>query len=234
MSSHSLQTERPVHAHHPVGVSTGWLAAAQREAGEPAPDWAVLAGRARRQGTAAVELAALSEPELPELIDWLCERPSLPFTYVSVHAPSKHRALSEPELVALLARVALQVDAIVLHPDVIADHAEWRRLGRALVLENMDPRKADGQTAPSLARHFELLPEAGLCFDVAHAFAIDPTLAVGHEILDAFGDRLRHLHVSALDGAHHHVALHAADERLIAPLLARCRDVPWILEAPLA
>ena len=233
MSSHSLQTERPVHAHHPVGVSTGWLAAAQRAAGQPAPEWAVLAGRARRHGSAAVELAALSEPELPALIDWLCERPSLPFSYLSVHAPSKHRALPEPELVALLSRVTMAVDAIVLHPDVIIDHAEWRSLGRTLVLENMDPRKADGQTASSLAAHFELLPEAGLCFDVAHAHAIDPTLAVGHEILDTFGDRLRHLHVSALAGAPHHVALDAAQEQAIAPLLARCRDVPWILEAPL-
>ena len=63
---------------------------------------------------------------------------------------------------------------------------------------------------------------------------IDPTLAQGHEILDRFGDRLRHLHVSALDAAHHHVALSAEQEERIRPLLERCRDVPWILEAPLA
>lgn len=235
MASSSLTSDRPVLAHHPVGASTGWLAATQREAGEPALAWAVLAEQAvARQGGDACEFAALSEPELPALVDWLCTRPTLPFSFISVHAPSKQRTLPEADLVALLERVAEHADAIVLHPDVITDHTLWQRLGRTLVLENMDPRKADGQTAPSLAKHFALLPEAGLCFDVAHAYAIDPTLTEGHAILDQFGDRLRHLHVSALDAAHHHVALNAADEQRIAPLLARCRDVPWILEAPLA
>lgn len=226
--------ERPVQAHYPVGASTGWIAADERAAGQPQPEWPILAGRAKRHGSAACELAALSEPELPALIDWLTQRPSLPFEFLSVHAPSKHRALPEVELVDLLQRVAGRVDAIVLHPDVIQDHAIWAALGPVLAIENMDPRKDDGQTAASLARHFDLLPEAGLCFDVAHAYAIDPTLAEGHAILDAFGNRLRHLHVSALDAAHHHVALNAADEERIRPLLERCRDVPWILEAPLA
>ncbi|MBJ7471910.1 MAG: hypothetical protein JHD16_11445 [Solirubrobacteraceae bacterium] len=226
-------SERPVQAHYPVGASTGWIAAAERAAGK-APEWPVLAGRARRHGTGACELAALSEPELAPLIAWLVQRPSLPFDFLSVHAPSKHRQLPEVELVDLLLTVAPRVDAIVLHPDVIQDHATWRRLGATLAIENMDPRKDDGQTADSLQRHFDALPEAGLCFDVAHAYAIDPTLHEGHAILDRFGERLRHLHVSALDGAHHHVALNAEDEERIRPLLERCRDVPWILEAPIA
>jgi hypothetical protein len=229
-----LTTERPVLAHHPVGVSTGWLAADERRAGSSIPSWAVLAGRARRHGDSACELAALAEPELPSLVEWLQQRPSLPFDFLSVHAPSKQRQMPELELVELLAHIAGQVDAIVLHPDVIEDHAAWRQLGHALVLENMDPRKDDGQTAESLGRHFEQLPEAGLCFDVAHAYAIDPSLSEGHLILDRFGGRLRHLHVSALDVRHHHVALGPTEERKITPLLERCRDVPWILEAPLA
>lgn len=228
------QRERPVALHDPVGASTGWLGEPERRRGEPAPPWAALAGRARRESPTACELAALGEPELPTLVDWLSERPSLPFAYLSLHAPSKHRAMGERELVALLERAASAVDAIVLHPDVIDDHAVWRQLGRTLVIENMDPRKDDGQTAESLERHFSLLPDAGLCFDVAHAYAVDPTLSEGHEILDRFGGRLRHLHVSALDAANHHVALDAEQEQRIAPLLGRCRDVPWILEAPLA
>lgn len=232
MTTSSLSSERPVTAHYPVGASTGWLAAEQRAAGQ-APAWAQLVGRARRLASGACELAALSEPELPGLVEWLAQRPSLPFDFLSLHAPSKARTLPEPEVVELLLQVAGRVDAIVLHPDVIDDHATWAPLGRALVLENMDPRKQDGRTAASLAPHFERLPEAGLCFDVAHACAIDPTLAEGHAILDRFGDRLRHLHVSALDAAHHHVALSSQDEERIRPLLERCRDVPWILEAPL-
>lgn len=231
MAISPLTTERPVLLHHPVGVSTGWLAAEERRAGAAQPSWPVLAGRARRHGDAACELAALSEPELPSLVDYLSSGPTLPFDFLSVHAPSKHRGMPEADVVDLLLRIARQVDAIVLHPDVIDDHAQWRRLGSALVLENMDPRKDDGQTADSLAPHFEQLPDAGLCFDVAHAYAIDPSLGEGHLILDRFGGRLRHLHVSALDVRHHHVALSATEERKITPLLERCRDVPWILEA---
>jgi hypothetical protein len=200
---------------------------------EGAPDWTRLAAEARGTGEFACELAALSEPELPSLVDWLEGRPAMPFHYISLHAPSKGRTLSERALVALLARVARRVNAIVLHPDVIEDHAAWAPLGETLVIENMDPRKRDGRTSDELARHFELLPHAGLCFDVAHAHAIDPTLAEGHAILDRFGRRLRHLHVSALDAEHHHVPLTADDERAVEPLLVRCRDVPWILEAPL-
>ena len=234
MAISPLTTERPVLLHHPVGVSTGWLGAEERRRGAVPPSWAVLAGRARRHGDSACELAALGEPELPGLVDWLLSNPTLPFDFLSVHAPSKHRRMPERELVDQLLQIAGRVDAIVLHPDVIEEHAEWARLGHALVLENMDPRKDDGQTADSLTPHFEALPEAGLCFDVAHAYAIDPSLSEGHAILDRFGGRLRHLHVSALDVRHHHVALSAAEERKITPLLERCRDVPWILEAPLA
>lgn len=233
MAVRTHTTERPVLTHHPVGASTGWLAEAERAAGsEPLP-WPVLAGRAQRHGPDACELAALAEPELPALVDWLLQRPRLPFGFLSLHAPSKHRSMPEDELVALLGRVAPQLDAIVVHPDVIVDHSVWRRLGRTLVLENMDPRKHDAQTADALAPHFEQLPDAGLCFDVAHAHAIDPTLDEGHRILDRFGDRLRHLHVSALDDGNHHIALDAEQEARIEPLLNRCRDVPWILEAPL-
>ncbi len=233
MAISPLNTERLVLLHHPVGASTGWLAGEERRAGVRQPAWPALAGRARRHGDSACELAALSEPELPSLVEWLEGHPSLPFDFLSVHAPSKHRAMPEADLVELLLRIVQRVDAIVLHPDVIEDHDQWARLGHTLALENMDPRKDDGQTADSLAPHFERLPEAGLCFDVAHAYAIDPSLSEGHLILDRFGDRLRHLHVSALDVRHHHVPLGPTDERRIAPLLERCRDVPWILEAAL-
>lgn len=234
MASTDLLTERPVRAHHPVGASTGWLGAGERRSGAPAPAWPVLAALAAEHGADACEFAALAEPELAGLVAWLEGRPQLPFGFVSLHAPSKQRALPEAELVALLERAAPAVGAIVLHPDVIGDPALWARLGRTLVLENMDPRKQDARTADELARWFAVLPQAGLCFDVAHAQAIDPSLAEGHRILDRFGDRLRHVHVSLLDAAHHHVPLDAPGERELAPLLRRCRDVPWILEAPLA
>ena len=154
--------------------------------------------------------------------------------FLSVHAPVKHRRGTEAELVARLAELPAGVDAIVVHPDVIDEPALYRGLGSALVVENMDPRKADGRTVSELEPIFAALPEAGFCFDVAHAAAVDPSMREAHRLLDRFCGRLRHVHVSSLDEEHHHVPLTTEDEASYAAVLRRCRDVPWIVEAPLS
>ncbi len=212
--------------HHPLGTSTGALP-------ERRGDWAALVEEAQLTSTFAVELAALSGDELPGLLSFLAGAPALPFRFISLHAPSKGRGLREAQLVAMLLEVAHRVDAIVVHPDTIDEVRRWAALGPALVLENMDARKRDGRTADELAPYFAALPQAGLCFDIAHAASVDGALGEGRRLLDRFGSRLRHLHVSSLDEDCHHVPLTGEDEERYAPLLRRCRDVPWILEAPL-
>jgi hypothetical protein len=211
--------------HLTVGASTGYMH-------EQRGDWPGLVRQAAAQSSFAVELAALSEPELPGLVRYLEGGPSLPFLYVSVHAPSKHRRIPELDMIAMLERLPPSVDAIVVHPDAIGEPDLYRSLGRRLAIENMDVRKPAGQTADELGVFFDELPEAGLCFDIAHAKSIDPSMGEGERILDAFGDRLRHVHLSSLDARCHHVSLTEDDESLFAALLNRCRDVPWILEAP--
>jgi sugar phosphate isomerase/epimerase len=124
------------------------------------------------------------------------------------------------------------VAGIVVHPDTIEDPGRWAALGARCVLENMDARKPLGQTADDLAPFYEALPQAGLCLDVAHVASIDPSMGIAHELLDRFGARLRHLHVSSLvDGRHAPVT--PDDAERFRPVLRRCVDVPWILEAPL-
>ena len=177
--------------HHPLGASTGYMADARE-------DWAALVRRACEVSTFAVELRALGERELPGLLAFLAGRPRLPFHYLSVHAPTKGLRLPERELVAVLASLPPHVDAVVVHPDKLVDPAAWRPLGHRLVLENMDGRKPVGQRPEQLGALFAALPEAGLCLDVAHAAAVDPTMALGHALLDAHGGRLRQLHVSSL------------------------------------
>lgn len=195
--------------------------------------WPALVWEALRSSIFAVELAALSEDELPGLAAYLSSGVELPFRFVSVHAPTKHRRMSEREFVATLERLPCWVDAIVVHPDTIEDVALYEPLGSRLALENMDARKADGRTAEELAPFFDALPAAGLCFDVAHAWAIDPTMEEGARLLDRFAGRLRHVHVSSLGPGDHHVPLTSEHEQLFAPALGRCLGVPWILEAPL-
>jgi hypothetical protein len=211
--------------HHPVGVSTGYME-------DLRGDWPAQVERAAAISVFAVELSALSEQELQPLNDFLASRPRLPFRYVSLHGPSKNRQIEEGELVEGLRELAGWCDGIVMHPDTIEEPAVYRALGRSLLLENMDARKRWGRTGEELSQVFEELPEAGFCFDIAHAWSIDSSMSVAGALLDGFGDRLRHVHLSSLSPELHHVSLTDADEELFRPVLERCVDVPWILEAP--
>ena len=211
----------PLAAHHPLGASTGIVGRGG--------DWPELVRKACAVSSHAIELAALEADELPALAAFLADRPRLPFRYVSVHAPVKGVSGSDAERAAALARLPLFVRSIIVHPDLITDPAPYRALGRRIVVENMDVRKDDGRTAAELAPLLAELPEAGFCLDVAHVHTLDPSMALGVELLDAFRGRLRQVHLSSIrEGSH--TSLTADDEALFAPLLARCRDVPWILE----
>lgn len=214
-----------LHSHHPVGASTGYMS-------DLRGDWPAQVKQAWQLSPFAIELSALAEAELDDLAGYLASRPRLPFRYLSIHGPSKGRTLPEPALVERLAEFSAFAAGIVMHPDTIKDPAPYRALGRTLVLENMDARKKDGRTVDELAPWFAELPEAGFCFDVAHACSIDEGMSTGAELLDAFRSRLRHLHVSSLSPDLHHVPLTEEHEELFTPLLQRCLDVPWILEAP--
>jgi len=221
------QRDVDVREHHLLGASTGCLEA-------PRGAWELLVEEAVAAAPYAVELTALSERELPGLVRFLADADvELPFRFVSVHAPTKHRRLSEVELVETLRDLPCWLDGIVVHPDTMEDPSAYAAVGRRLVVENMDARKSDGRTADELERVFDALPEAGFCFDVAHAWQVDPTMAEAQRLLDRHARRLRHVHVSSLDADGCHSPLTDGHEELFAPLLARCRDVPWIFEAPL-
>ena len=213
--------------HLAVGCSTGFMS-------DMRSDWPALVERAGAVSHLAVELSALSLNELPRLIEYVGAQVRLPFEFVSVHGPSKRLdGITDADLVAALLRLPPSIDAIVMHPDTIRDAAAFRPLGRSLALENMDARKDAGRSAEELAPYFDELPEATLCFDIAHAKSIDADMTEGERILDRFGHRLQHVHLSSLNAECHHVTLTQGDQELFEPLLARCRDVPWILEAPL-
>lgn len=214
----------PLLGHHPVGASTGYMV-------DNRGDWPRLIEEASRISSFAVELTALGEDELPSLLKFLADDPPLPFRYVSVHGPSKDRRMPEDELVAQLVELPPFVDAIVLHPDQIEDPSAYAPLGSRLLIENMDSRKDSGRRGHELESFFEVLPDAGFCFDVAHAWTVDQTMAAGEDLLDRFTNRLKHVHLSSMSESLGHVPLQETQEKLFVPLLSRCRDVPWILEA---
>jgi hypothetical protein len=212
-----------VAGHHPMGLSTG----VEGRGG----DWPALVRAACGVSTHAVELAALDAPELESLAAYFAGRPPLPFRHLSVHAPIKGALGTDAEQVAALRALPQEVRTLIAHPDLVADPTPWRALGRRVVFENMDDRKAFGRTADDLDALFAAVPEAGFCLDIAHAHTNDPSLELATELLDRFRGRLREVHLSSIRGGAH-VSLTAEDEVLFVPVLARCRDVPWILEAP--
>jgi hypothetical protein len=122
-----------------------------------------------------------------------------PFSYVSIHAPSAFCTLAESEVIQFL-RPALDAKVpIVLHPDASSNLALWREFGKSLLIENMDKRKRTGRTVRELMAIFEQLPEASLCFDIAHARQVDPSMGQASLILRQFQSRLVQVHMSEVD-----------------------------------
>lgn len=208
-----------------IGVSTGYMRSHRG-------DWPALLCDARRVSRYSVELSALSVDELPGLSAFLANHASgLPFDYVAVHGPAKGRLGDPRQLTARLAALPELVSSVIMHPDTVRDMTAFTGLGERLLLENMNTQKRTGRTADELAPYFQELPHARFCFDIAHAYQFDPTLALAHELLDVYGDRLGQVHVSSIQHDGTHVPLSGRDAVLFSPVLERCVGIPWILEA---
>jgi hypothetical protein len=197
-------------------------------------DWERAVERAAVEGWQTVELTAISESRYASLLAYLRDRPDalMGFERVSMHAPVAFES-SASAAAARLAASSLPFD-VVLHPDCYGREGSLVALSTRAVFENMDSNKRFGRDVRDLAEVFDLFPEAGFCLDVAHVWTNDASLGLGFDLLSAYGDRLRQLHVSGIgrDGTHRPTT--ADDLALYEPLLELCGVVPWILESELA
>lgn len=119
----------------------------------------------------------------------------------------------------------------MVHPDVIGDARLWRGMFSLLLIENMDKRKTIGRTAGELQELFEQFPEARLCFDIAHARQVHPTMTEARLILESFVSRLAQVHISEVNtsSCHDPISTHAISAfRSVAELIPE--GVPIILE----
>jgi hypothetical protein len=194
-------------------------------------DWPAAVARARAEGWTIIELTAIDQARLDALVDLLAPEPSTlhGFERVSVHAPVRFDGSGDH----VRARLLELPHDVVLHPDVYRDEAWVVDLGPRAVFENMDVAKGFGRELADLREVLIDFPEAGFCLDVAHVWTNDPTLRLGHELIDVLGARLRQLHVSGIEADGTHRPTTCGDLDRYAPLLDRCRDVPWLLEAEL-
>ncbi len=205
-----------------IGFSTGALALGDFRRG------LALLGR---HAAFVVELSALRESELPELMSAVGELDLSRYRYVSVHAPSRLKTIKERAVAELLLPCIDRGWPVILHPDAIGDHGCWRDFGRLLCIENMDKRKPAGRTAEELAPHFQALPEASLCLDLGHARQMDPTLGIARQILRDYGSRLMQIHLSELDAKSHHEPLSMATVWAVREIARSIPPAPVILES---
>nr|WP_295884561.1 TIM barrel protein [uncultured Devosia sp.] len=206
-----------------IGFSTGAIAL---------DDFATALQLLAPTGARAVELSALRAVELPALLAALpvrLEELRSRYQYISFHAPTNFD--DENDLVVQLKIIADMGMNIVVHPDTIHDTSVWRSLGARLCLENMDSRKSTGRTAEELQPYFDQLPEARLCFDIAHARQVDSSMTEAVRILQRFGDRLAQVHISEVNSKGRHFAMSFAAKRAYEPFAARLSLMPVIIES---
>ncbi len=117
----------------------------------------------------------------------------------------------------------------VLHPDQGYD---WDIFGDGalICIENLDATRPGYQTPEDLQKFFQRLPKARFCFDVAHAFAVDPSGSLAHELLVAFGDKISHLHISHVEANGRHCEMRPEHCLRYQPVLEKINPVPIVME----
>ena len=173
-----------------IGFSTGALAKSDFRRG---------LNLLRRHSVTVVELSALRYTELLPLLGAL-DGLDLSFaSYLSFHAPSRFETLAEEEVARLLRGLLPCARPIIIHPDAIIEPRPREGFGEWLCIENMDKRKPVGRTVAELRKIFSIFPDASLCFDLGHARQVDPTMGQATLILQAFGERLKQVHMSEVN-----------------------------------
>ena len=155
----------------------------------------------------AIEVSALREDEFSDILQQWGNLDLGKYQNVSFHAPSRLREMTECNLVEQLTWFARREIPIVVHPDIVHDFTLWRRLGPALLIENMDRRKPVGRTADELSSIFSQLPDARLCLDLGHAKQVDASMHETRMILKLHGSRLAEVHLSEVNSLSGHESL---------------------------
>ncbi len=181
----------------------------------------------------AIELSAIREDEVKNLINSIDSLNLQKFDYVSFHAPSKLYSISEEELINMLEPIVQRGWPIITHPDIMSNYENWIKLGNCLCIENMDKRKNIGRTAFDLDQIFYKLPMASFCFDIAHARQVDPTMTEAYCMITKFKSRLREIHISTVNTQSKHEPLtyeSLLSFRKLSEFIPD--DIPLILESP--
>jgi hypothetical protein len=209
---------------HLIGFSTGALAC-----GDFRKALQMLQGSQAN----AIELSALRKCELEPLMDIVPDLDLSQFIHISVHAPGRFDADEEQNIINKLSTLAARGWPIILHPNAIHSYNRWRDLGNLLLIENMDKRKYSGRNVAEIESILKNLPEANLCFDIAHARQYDSSMSESYLILKNFNSLIKQIHISEVstDSKHVRISLSAKNDfQEVSKYIPT--DVPIILETP--
>jgi hypothetical protein len=208
-----------------IGFSTGALAKGDLAHGVEV---------ARALKLKAIELSALRLRELASLSDFVATQDLSDFAYISLHAPTDFSPADEERVAGTLTHISLERHwPVILHPDVVDDPDHWSALGEWLFIENMDKRKPRGRTVEELEQVLVGLPQAQMCFDIAHARQVDSSMTEAYRILKHFRDRIRQIHFSEVGSDSRHRSVSDSALRAYSEVAQNIPgDVPVILETP--
>jgi sugar phosphate isomerase/epimerase len=193
--------------------------------------------RFNKLGANAIELGLVSQEELMgfRLIPSI-RRGLKRYDYVSIHGPMIGiRYGNDDKTKEIIARLKercgeLPVKGIVLHPDLVEDFEIFDGCGLPFLIENMDGSHSVG-TSPEYFERMKRRYSFGFVLDVQHAYEHDPSMGMAREMIDAMGDRLRHMHVSGCSVGENHIPVHMSENRnAIVKILEMGIRVPKIFE----
>lgn len=153
------------------------------------------------------------------------------FSYVSLHLPSLE-TYSEAQIVDMLdviqkSHEKLGFSAIVIHPHAAINWEIFKRYDLPFMVENMDWRKEVGKYVESLQDIFSKF-DTPMVLDVNHCMTNDPSLHLIEDMFEAFGERIREIHLSGFEMSHEPLFQTRQDELVRA---IGGRNIPIIIES---
>lgn len=157
----------------------------------------------RQLGCNAVEFSSVSE--LAALEKYGSELVA-GFQFASIHAPTDITYANDRPTRDLLERLcsiqlSLNLDSIVLHPDIVQDWNLLRESGLPFAVENMDHNKSFGKSVEDIVPILDCY-DFRFVLDVNHVFTNDPSMVLASRFCSELGPRLSHVHLSGFESLH--------------------------------
>lgn len=185
-------------------------------------------------GCNAIEIYAASGSEVEMLkknIDKI-KKEFKKFDYVSLHSPSIKFIFRNDEETRSILQVfqeaydKFNASCLVVHPNQVEDWSVFDDFSFIIAIENM------GNDVPffnseQLGEIFVKYPHFKMVLDVSHAYKNDPSFRLTEELMDKFGEKIVHVHLSGHKATHEPLC----ETNQVEIIKNIPKDLPIILES---